>query len=78
MLELVRQTTMIDIKKFNDMNDFDMTVTPRTLFDDLKSFNEEFLENQLEITSVENKCIKIIQKPQKAGDQELFVKVKFY
>ena len=77
MLDLVRQTSALEISKFNDANEFDVTVVPGVLWDDLNSFNEEMMDGALKLEKVENKHIKIVQ-PASEDAEELVVKVKFF
>ena len=57
MLDLVKQTSVININRFNDMNDYDITVDPGVIWDDLNTFNSDFFEDQFEIEKKEGKHI---------------------
>lgn len=78
MLDLVKQTSVIDIKKFNDMNDFDITVEPGVIWDDLNNFNTDYFDEQFTIEKKEGKHIMLTLKAQEAGEKDLCVKVKFF
>jgi hypothetical protein len=47
MLELVRETSEsnIEIYKFNDMTDHDITVTPSAILEELNIFNQDYFED---------------------------------
>jgi len=51
MLELVRQKSDIEIKKFNDMTDFDIQATPIVFWEELNNFNNEYFDNELTLES---------------------------
>lgn len=44
-LELVRQTTLKDLYKFNDMTDHDIDISPGSIVDMLNEFNCEYFDN---------------------------------
>jgi len=83
MLDLVRETSALEIRRFNDMTDHDIEVEPGVIWEDLNTFNQEHCEGQLQIEKVENKCIKLTlpgaQGPEEdITNSELLVKVKFF
>jgi len=78
MLDLVRQTSVIDTSRFNDMTDFDIEVQPGVIWDDLNTFNEEHLEGKMKIEKVDNKHILMTMPAEEDSAQELVVKVKFF
>jgi len=41
MLELVREQSVIDYLRFNDLTDFDIDVVPGVLWDDLNTYKQE-------------------------------------
>jgi len=73
MLDLVRETSCLELCKFNDMMDHDIDVDPGVVYDDLNTFNEEHLEGKMTIEKVEGKCLKLTMP-----DEDLVVKVKFF
>lgn len=77
MLDLVRQVSVLDCCKFNDMTDFDLEVVPGVVFDDLNTYNAEHMEGKLQIEKIDNKCIRLTQPADGEDAQELVVKVKF-
>jgi hypothetical protein len=78
MLDLVRDTSVLNIKKFNDMNDFDISVDPGVIWDDLNTFNTDHFEEQFTIEKKDGKHIVMTMKATEAGNQDLKVKVKFF
>ena len=76
MLDLVRETSVLDICKFNDMTDHDIDVVPGVIWDDLNTFNAEHQEGKMSIEKIENKCIKMTLPGEEGND--LVVKVKFF
>lgn len=78
MLDLVKQTSVINIKRFNDMNDFDILVDPGVIWDDINTFNTDHFEEQFQIEKVEGKHILMNLKATEPGAQDLVVKVKFF
>jgi len=76
-LDLVRQSSFIDTR-FNDMTDFDVTVDPGVIWDDLNAFNEDNFDGKMTISHVENKHILIEMKAEEQGQTDLKVKVKFF
>jgi len=62
MLDLVKQTSVLNIKKFNDMNDFDINVQPGVIWDDLNTFNTDMFEEQFTIEKTEGKHIMMTHK----------------
>lgn len=78
MLDLVKQTTVINIKRFNDLNDFDILVDPGVIWDDLNTFNTDHFEEQFQIEKKEGKHILMSMKATEPGAQDLIVKVKFF
>jgi len=77
MLDLVKQTSVINIRRFNDMNDFDITVDPGVIWDDLNTFNTDFFEEKFSIEKKEGKHIMMTMKNAEEGT-DLKVKVKFF
>lgn len=77
-LDLVKETSFLVDKRFNDMTDFDITVAPGVVWDELNAYNEDNFEGRFEITHVENKHILLNLKAEEAGQQDLKVKVKFF
>ena len=77
-LDLVKQSSFIVDNRFNDMTDFDITVDPGVIWDDLNTFNEESYDGKFEITHVENKHILLLLKAEEQGQQDLKIKVKFF
>lgn len=77
-LDLVKETSFIVDTRFNDMTDFDITVDPGVIWDDLNTFNEESFDGKFEITHVENKHILLSLKAEEQGQQDLKIKVKFF
>lgn len=41
MLELVREQSVIDYSRFNDLTDFDTNVVPGVFWDDLNTYKSE-------------------------------------
>ena len=78
MLDLVKLTSVLNIKRFNDLNDFDITVDPGVIWDDLNTFNSDFFEDQFVIEKKEGKHILMTLKGNEEDTQELKVKVKFF
>jgi|DEB0MinimDraft_12_1074336.scaffolds.fasta_scaffold35957_3 hypothetical protein len=79
MLDLVKETSVLDICKFNDMTDYDMDVVPGVIWDDLNTFNSEHQDGALQIEKIENKCIKLtLPSSTEEGNSDLVVKVKFF
>jgi len=60
------------------MTDFDITVDPGVIWDDLNAFNEDNYEGKFEISHVENKHILLTLKAEEQGQADLKVKVKFF
>jgi hypothetical protein len=58
------------------MTDFDITVQPGVIWDDLNNFNEDMFEQKFEINKNEGKHIHLSYKEE--GAQDLIVKVKFF
>lgn len=77
MLDLVRTTSVIDIKRFNDMNDFDISVGPESVWDELNNFNTDGFDEQFNIEKKDGKHILMTLKGDD-GSQDLKVKVKFF
>ena len=46
MLDLVKQSSFIVDKRFNDMTDFDISVEPGVIWDDLNNFNTDYFDDQ--------------------------------
>lgn len=67
MLDLVRQASVINIKRFNDMNDFDITVEPGVIWDDLNKFNTDYFDEQFTIDKKEGKHIMLTMKATEPG-----------
>jgi serine/threonine protein kinase len=78
MLNFVKHTSVLDIKKFNDMNDFDIKVEPGVVWDDINTFNTECFDEQFIVEKVKDKHIMLTLKGTEEGDQDLVVKVKFF
>lgn len=78
MLDLVKETSVINIKRFNDLNDYDITVDPGVIWDDLNTFNSDFFDDQFVIEKKEGKHIEMTLKANDEETQELKVKVKFF
>lgn len=57
MLDLVKQTSVIGVRRFNDMTDFDIQVQPGVIWDELNNFNEDLFEQKFEIEKKEGKHI---------------------
>jgi len=51
MLELVRQTSALEVQKFNDMTDFDIQTTPGEVWEELNNFNADYFDSQLTLES---------------------------
>jgi len=77
-LDLVRQQSVIDLRRFNDQTDFDIDVAPGVIWDDIQRFNTEFKEELLTLEKIDNKCIKITEKAATEDAADLVVKVKFF
>lgn len=77
MLDLVKQSSVINFRTFNDMTDHDIDVTPGVIWDDLNTFNEEHLEGGLKIEKVDGKHILMTLPGEEGVSQDLVVKVKF-
>ena len=74
MLELVRQVSELEIFKFNDITDHDITVTPKTIWDDLETFNLDYFDERLRLeANLEKKYFKLF-----LDDEKLEVKIKFF
>jgi len=58
MLELVREQSVIDFARFNDLTDFDTNVVPGVFWDDLNAYKAEH-NNDLLVEKVEGKCFKL-------------------
>lgn len=78
MLDLVRETSALEIRRFNDMTDHDIEVEPGVIWEDLNTFNQEHCDGSLQIEKVENKCIKVTLPASDEGSSEMQVKVKFF
>ena len=78
MMDLVKQTSVLNIKKFNDMNDFDINVKPGVIWDDLNTFNTDMLNEAFTIEKTEGKHIIMTLKATEEGEKNLKVKVKFF
>ena len=74
MLEVVRQVSELEIFKFNDITDHDITVTPKTIWDDLETFNLDYFDERLRLeANLEKKYFKLF-----LDDEKLEVKIKFF
>jgi len=81
MLDLVRETSVVDLCRFNDMKDHDIDVVPGVIWDDINTFNVEHCDSMMQIEKVEGKCLKITLPGETGEDgtsNDLVVKVKFY
>lgn len=77
MLDLVRETSALELRRFNDMTDHDITVDPGVIFDDLNTFGLEHLGGKMQVEKVEGKCLKVTVSGDE-NSEELVVKVKFF
>jgi len=59
------------------MTDYDITVDPGVIWDDLRQWNTENYENKFEIEHVENKHI-LMKLSGDADSSDIVVKVKFF
>lgn len=57
MLDLVKKTSVLDVCRFNFITDYDITVAPGVIWDDLNTFNAEFFEGKMKIEQCEGKHI---------------------
>ena len=74
MLEVIRQVSELEIFKFNDITDHDITVTPKTIWDDLETFNLDYFDERLRLeANLEKKYFKLF-----LDDEKLEVKIKFF
>jgi len=83
MLDLVKQTSMLQYRQFNDMTDYHIDVVPGVIFDDLNTYNAEYKDGKLVIEKLDNKHIIITQKDENSEAEgnaanDLVVKVKFF
>jgi serine/threonine protein kinase len=78
MLDLVKQTSVINNKRFNDMSDFDISVEPGVIWDDLNTFNTDHFDEQFTIEKKDGMHILMTLKAKETGTQDLQVKVKFF
>lgn len=75
MLEFVRTVSEseLNVYKFNDMTDHDISVTPAQFWEDLRQFNDDCFDSRLVLEkNLEKRCL-MISLP----DEDLKVKVKF-
>lgn len=73
LFEFVRQTSEseLEIYKFNDLTDHDITVPPAAIWEQLQIFNDDFYESKLKLEqNLDKKCF-ILE------DDNLKIKVKF-
>jgi len=74
MLELVRESSALEIFKFNDMTDHDISVSPGTIWEDLQTFNTDYFDDRLRLEqNIEKKYFKLF-----LDDDKLEVKIKFF
>ena len=64
MLDLVKQTSVIGLRRFNDMTDFDIKVNPGVIWDELNTFNTDMFDDKFEMEKKEGKCILLKLKSQ--------------
>jgi len=52
MLEFVREASdsQVNVYKFNDMTDHDISVAPAVIWDELRAFNEDYFDGKMELT----------------------------
>lgn len=61
----------MELYKFNDLTDHDITVSPATIWEQLQVFNEDFYQSKLKLEqNLEKKCF-ILE------DEDIKIKVKF-
>lgn len=78
-LELVKQNSVVQTGRFNDMTDFDIEVVPGVILEDLQDFNESVFDGKMTVEKIENKCIKLtIPDEEEGGENHTIVKVKFF
>merc|ERR1712110_51834 len=80
MLELVRQTSALEVQKFNDMTDFDIQTTPGEVWEELNNFNADYFDSQLTLEeNSEKQYIKMtLPGKEKENTSDLVIKVKFF
>ena len=81
MLELVREISKTGLSsyKFNDMTDFDIDHTPREIYEEIMSFNQDLYKEQLHVeVNNEKKWIKIIKEDKEVSANTMIVKIKFF
>jgi len=79
MLELIKEQSVIDFARFNDLTDFDIDVVPGVLWDDLNTYKAE-QKNDLQVEKVEGKQyfkLTLNGNPEE-NTTDLVVKVKFF
>lgn len=78
MLELVREKSVIDFARFNDLTDFDIDVVPGVLWDDINTYKAEH-KNDLQVEKVDGKYFKLtLAANPEENTSDLVVKVKFF
>lgn len=78
-LELVRQDSVVQTGRFNDMTDFDIEVVPGVILEDLQDYNESVLNGKMTVEKIGDKCIKLtIPDEEEGGENHTIVKVKFF
>ena len=94
LLKIVRQASLVDCYRFNDMTDFDIDVQPGDVWEELNSFNCDMFDSKLtldlniekrhiklklaEPTTIEPSEVSKFCKEEPLEIQPLEVKVKFY
>ena len=68
---------MVNVCKFNDVTDYDITVVPGVIWDDINTFNAEHQDGQMKIKYVEHKYIQITL-PSSSNFEDLIIRVKFF
>ena len=80
-LELIREKPEggLEDYMFNDQTDFDVSVTPGTVKDELDVFNADYCEGKLVIEeNEEKKYLTIVREDPEEQMNNLKIKVKFY
>jgi len=81
MNELIREASAseLEVYKFNDMNDYDIDVSPGFVWEELQMFNIDLFEEKLQMeANVEKKYFTIQMNDPETDKIDFKIKVKFF